>query len=154
MSGDPCDDGIEAAASKCSASASASADLRHQLNRTAFDFAKELIVAGRLVFDERDAWSDRPSAQTMSSSQRMVQGICEFGDQRGEAQEYQGTAPTSMDDSLGEGEVAAFKDFGNANSSTWGSHAPAPVTSARRAPSDAAAPKAALPPTIQPIAGS
>ena len=36
-----------------------------KLNRTAFDFAKELIVAGRFVFDERDAWSEhRPSAQT------------------------------------------------------------------------------------------
>jgi hypothetical protein len=33
-----------------------------KLNRTAFDFAKELIVAGRFVFDERDAWSEhRPS---------------------------------------------------------------------------------------------
>jgi hypothetical protein len=36
-----------------------------KLNRIAFDFAKELIVAGRFVFDERDAWSEhRPSAQT------------------------------------------------------------------------------------------
>ena len=36
-----------------------------KLNRTAFDFAKELIVAGRFVFDEREAWSEhRPSAQT------------------------------------------------------------------------------------------
>src|SRR6202521_2022442 len=35
-----------------------------RLNRTAFDFAKELIAAGRFVFDERDAWSEhRPSAQ-------------------------------------------------------------------------------------------
>jgi len=36
-----------------------------KLNRTAFDFAKELIVAGRFVFDDRDGWSEhRPSAQT------------------------------------------------------------------------------------------
>ena len=67
-----------------------------KLNRTAFEFAKELIVVGRFVFDERDAWSEhRPSRrkQRMSSSQRMGSG-CEmvFGDQRGEAQEYQGTA--------------------------------------------------------------
>ena len=54
-----------------------------KLNRTAFDFAKELIVAGRFVFDERDAWSEhRPSAQTEN----------EFLAAHGEAQEYQGTA--------------------------------------------------------------
>ena len=36
-----------------------------RLNRAAFEFAKELIVEGRYVFDERDAWSEhRPSAQT------------------------------------------------------------------------------------------
>src|ERR1700731_4400065 len=36
-----------------------------RLNRAAFDFAKKLVVAERVVFDERDAWSEhRPSAQT------------------------------------------------------------------------------------------
>src|SRR6202040_3548730 len=36
-----------------------------KLNQAAFNFAKELVVAGRSVFDERDAWSEhRPSAQT------------------------------------------------------------------------------------------
>jgi hypothetical protein len=36
-----------------------------KLNQTAFDFAKELITAGRFVFDQRDAWSEhRPSAKT------------------------------------------------------------------------------------------
>jgi hypothetical protein len=34
-----------------------------RLNRAAFEFAKDLILAGRFVFDERDAWSEhRPSA--------------------------------------------------------------------------------------------
>ena len=34
------------------------------LNRTAFNHAKELINAGRFVFDERDAWSEhQPSVQ-------------------------------------------------------------------------------------------
>jgi len=36
-----------------------------KLNQAAFNFAKELVVAGRSVFDERDDWSEhRPSAQT------------------------------------------------------------------------------------------
>jgi hypothetical protein len=35
-----------------------------KLNRVAFDFAQELIIAGHFVFDERDAWSEhQPSAQ-------------------------------------------------------------------------------------------
>jgi hypothetical protein len=35
-----------------------------KLNRSGFDHAKELIVNGRFVFDERDAWSKhQPSAQ-------------------------------------------------------------------------------------------
>src|ERR1700730_602286 len=35
-----------------------------ELNRSGFDHAKELIVSGRFVFDERDAWSEhQPSAQ-------------------------------------------------------------------------------------------
>jgi hypothetical protein len=34
-----------------------------ELNRAAFDFAKELIVREHFVFDETDAWSEhRPSA--------------------------------------------------------------------------------------------
>jgi hypothetical protein len=34
------------------------------LNRRAFDHAKELIKKGKVVFDERDAWSEhQPSAQ-------------------------------------------------------------------------------------------
>ena len=34
-----------------------------KLNQTAFDYAKELIVAGKFIFDERDAWSEhQPSA--------------------------------------------------------------------------------------------
>jgi hypothetical protein len=36
-----------------------------KLNGTAFDFAQELIISERFVFDQRDAWSEhRPSAQT------------------------------------------------------------------------------------------
>ena len=35
-----------------------------KLNRSGFEHAKELIVSGRFVFDERDAWSEhQPSAQ-------------------------------------------------------------------------------------------
>jgi hypothetical protein len=35
-----------------------------KLNRTAFDYAKDLIKAGRFVFDERDAWSEhQPSTR-------------------------------------------------------------------------------------------
>jgi hypothetical protein len=35
-----------------------------KLNRAGFDHAKELITQGRVVSDERDAWSEhRPSAQ-------------------------------------------------------------------------------------------
>jgi hypothetical protein len=35
-----------------------------KLNRNGFDHAKELIDSGRLVFDDRDAWSEhQPSAQ-------------------------------------------------------------------------------------------
>jgi hypothetical protein len=35
-----------------------------KLNRTAFDYAKELINEGKFVFDERDAWSEhRPSTE-------------------------------------------------------------------------------------------
>jgi hypothetical protein len=34
-----------------------------KLNQTAFDYAKELIVAGKFIIDERDAWSEhQPSA--------------------------------------------------------------------------------------------
>jgi hypothetical protein len=34
------------------------------LNRTAFDYAKELINEGKFVFDERDAWSEhQPSTE-------------------------------------------------------------------------------------------
>ena len=35
-----------------------------KLNRNAFAYAKELIDAGRFVFDERDAWSEhQPSSE-------------------------------------------------------------------------------------------
>lgn len=35
-----------------------------KLNRTAFDYAKELINEGQFVFDERDAWSEhQPSTE-------------------------------------------------------------------------------------------
>jgi hypothetical protein len=35
-----------------------------KLNQTAFDFASRLVVEGRFVADERDAWSEhQPSAQ-------------------------------------------------------------------------------------------
>jgi hypothetical protein len=35
-----------------------------RLNRAAFEFAKQCVVAGRFVADDRDAWSEhRPSAQ-------------------------------------------------------------------------------------------
>ncbi|HEX7255217.1 MAG TPA: hypothetical protein VF236_04755 [Gaiellaceae bacterium] len=34
-----------------------------RLNETAYDFAKELIAEGKVVYDERDDWSEhQPSA--------------------------------------------------------------------------------------------
>jgi hypothetical protein len=38
--------------------------LATKLNTRAFDYGKELVLKGRVVFDERDAWSEhQPSAQ-------------------------------------------------------------------------------------------
>ena len=35
-----------------------------KLNRTSFEYAKELVTQGKVVVDERDAWSeDQPSTQ-------------------------------------------------------------------------------------------
>jgi hypothetical protein len=37
--------------------------LATKLNTRAFDYGKELVLKGRVVFDERDAWSEhQPSA--------------------------------------------------------------------------------------------
>jgi hypothetical protein len=48
-------------------------------NRSAFEYAKELINEGRFVFDERDAWSEhQPSAQ---QENEFIQrhGFAEYG---------------------------------------------------------------------------
>jgi hypothetical protein len=50
------------------------------LNRRAFDHAKALITEGRIVFDERDSWSEhRPSAQKENRFLRL-HGFAEYGE--------------------------------------------------------------------------
>ena len=49
------------------------------LNRRAFDHAKELINEGRIVLDERDAWSEhRPTAEQENEFIRL-HGFAEYG---------------------------------------------------------------------------
>lgn len=49
------------------------------LNRRAFNHAKELISAGKFVFDERDAWSEhQPSAREENEFIRL-HGFAEYG---------------------------------------------------------------------------
>jgi hypothetical protein len=49
-----------------------------KLNRTGFDFAQDLITAGRFVFDQRDAWSEhQPSAKTEDEF-LAAQGFAEY----------------------------------------------------------------------------
>ena len=49
------------------------------LNRRAFDHAKELINEGRIVLDERDAWSEhRPTAEQENEFIRL-RGFAEYG---------------------------------------------------------------------------
>jgi hypothetical protein len=49
------------------------------LNRRAFDHAKELINEGRIILDERDAWSEhRPSAEQENEFIRL-HGFAEYG---------------------------------------------------------------------------
>jgi len=48
-------------------------------NRRAFDHAKELINEGRIVLDERDAWSEhRPTAEQENEFIRL-HGFAEYG---------------------------------------------------------------------------
>lgn len=50
-----------------------------QLNKSAFNHAKELVKEGKVVFDERDAWSEhRPSAQEENEFLRL-HGFNEYG---------------------------------------------------------------------------
>jgi hypothetical protein len=50
-----------------------------KLNRTGYDHAKRLVHAGRVVFDERDDWSEhQPSAQEENEFIE-EHGIREFG---------------------------------------------------------------------------
>jgi hypothetical protein len=49
------------------------------LNRRAFEHAKELINEGRIVLDERDAWSEhRPTAEKENEFIRL-HGFAEYG---------------------------------------------------------------------------
>ena len=69
-----------------------------RLNRRAFEQARELIVAGRYVFDDRDAWSEhQPSARQAN----------EFIQQRGIA-EY-ATWHLGIDDQEGENAKGRYK---------------------------------------------
>jgi len=50
-----------------------------KLNKRAFDHAKELVGAGKVVLDERDAWSEhQPSAQQENEFIRL-HGFNEYG---------------------------------------------------------------------------
>jgi hypothetical protein len=50
-----------------------------KLNTTAFDYGKELVLKGRRVFDERDAWSEhQPSAEKENEFIR-AHGFQEYG---------------------------------------------------------------------------
>jgi hypothetical protein len=56
------------------------------LNRRAFEHAKELIKEGRIVLDERDAWSEhRPSAEQENEFIRLHGYIVVLGNQRRKA---------------------------------------------------------------------
>jgi len=77
-----------------------------KLNKTAFDHAKELIDKGKVVLDDRDAWSEhRPSARKENEFIRL-HGLREYG------KWYLG-----IDDEAGEGTKGRYKfpygDFGN-----------------------------------------
>ena len=50
-----------------------------KLNRSGFDHAKELIVSGRFVFDERDAWSEHQPSTQQENDFIDRHGIEEFG---------------------------------------------------------------------------
>jgi hypothetical protein len=50
-----------------------------ELNRRAYEHARELINSGKFVFDDRDAWSDhQPSAQA-ENEYIQEHGIAEYG---------------------------------------------------------------------------
>ena len=50
-----------------------------KLNKSAFDHAKELVSGGKVVLDERDAWSEhQPSAQQENEFIRL-HGFKEYG---------------------------------------------------------------------------
>jgi hypothetical protein len=49
-----------------------------KLNRTAFDYAKELINEGKFVFDERDAWSEHQPATEDENAFIQAHGFGEY----------------------------------------------------------------------------
>jgi hypothetical protein len=49
------------------------------LNRRAFDHAKELINEGRIVLDERDAWSEHRSTAEQENEFIRLHGFAEYG---------------------------------------------------------------------------
>jgi hypothetical protein len=76
------------------------------LNRRAFDHAKTLITEGRIVFDERDSWSEhRPSAPQENEFVRL-HGFAEYG------KWYLGINDEKPDDTKGHYEFP-YGDFEN-----------------------------------------
>ena len=49
------------------------------LNQRAYEHAKELIDEGRLVFDERDAWSEHQPSAMEESEYIRLHGFAEYG---------------------------------------------------------------------------
>jgi hypothetical protein len=49
-----------------------------KLNRTGFEFAKELIAQGRVVRDERDAWSEDQPSTAMENEFIRLNGFREY----------------------------------------------------------------------------
>jgi hypothetical protein len=50
-----------------------------KLNRTAFQHAKELVREGRVVVDERDAWSEHQPSTPKENEFIEVHGFAEYG---------------------------------------------------------------------------
>ena len=77
-----------------------------ELNKRAYDHAKELIQAGDVVFDERDAWSEhRPSAEKENEFIRL-HGFREYGNW------YLGIDDTENEETKGRYEFP-YGDFNN-----------------------------------------
>ena len=49
-----------------------------KLSRTAFDFAKELVAQGKVVRDERDAWSEDQPTTSMENEFIRLNGFREY----------------------------------------------------------------------------